>query len=65
MERKGVGFFEVICHGRSAHAGVEPEKGVNAILELAHQVIKVAGFQRPEAGTTVNVTTMAGEQLKT
>ena len=64
LERKGVGFFEVICHGRSAHAGVEPEKGVNAILELAHQVIKVAGFQRPEAGTTVNVTTMAGGTAK-
>lgn len=54
----------MICHGRSAHAGVEPEKGVNAILELAHQVINVAGFQRPEAGTTVNVTTMAGGAAK-
>jgi glutamate carboxypeptidase len=64
LERKGVGFFEVICHGRSAHAGVEPERGVNAILELSHQVIKAAGFNQPEDGTTVNVTTMAGGTAK-
>lgn len=64
LERKGVGFFEVICRGRSAHAGVEPERGVNAIMELAHQVIKVAGFERPEAGTTVNVTMVAGGTAK-
>lgn len=60
LQRKGVGFFEVICSGRAVHAGVEPEKGANAVLELAHQVIKVSGFGRPEMGTTVNVTTIAG-----
>jgi glutamate carboxypeptidase len=64
LERKGGGFVEVICHGRSAHAGVEPEKGVNAVLELAHQVIKIAGFQRSKAGTTGNVTTMTGGTAK-
>jgi len=34
---QGVADFEVLCHGRAAHAGVEPEKGANAVLELAHQ----------------------------
>jgi glutamate carboxypeptidase len=39
---------------------VEPEKGANAVLELARQVLTVTGFARPEAGTTVSVTTIAG-----
>ena len=60
LQRKGVAGFEVLCHGRAAHAGVEPEKGANAVLELAHQVLTASGFARPEEGTTVNVTTIAG-----
>jgi len=60
LQRKGVAGFDILCHGRAAHAGVEPEKGANAVLELAHQVLTAAGFARPEAGTTVNVTTIAG-----
>jgi glutamate carboxypeptidase len=60
LQRKGVADFEVLCHGRAAHAGVEPEKGANAVLELARQVLAVTGFARPEAGTTVSVTTIAG-----
>jgi glutamate carboxypeptidase len=60
LQRKGVADFDVLCHGRAAHAGVEPEKGANAVLELAHQVLAVTGFARPEVGTTVSVTTIAG-----
>jgi glutamate carboxypeptidase len=60
LQRKGVADYNVVCHGRSAHAGVEPDKGANAILELAHQVPAVVGFARPEEGTTVNVTTICG-----
>jgi glutamate carboxypeptidase len=60
LQRKGVADFAVLCHGRAAHAGVEPEKGANAVLELARQVLTVTGFARPEAGTTVSVTTIAG-----
>jgi glutamate carboxypeptidase len=60
LQRKGVADFEVLCHGRAAHAGVEPEKGANAVLELAHQVLAVIGFARPADGTTVSVTTIAG-----
>jgi glutamate carboxypeptidase len=60
LQRKGVADFDILCHGRAAHAGVEPEKGANAVLELVHQVLSVTGFARPEAGTTVSVTTIAG-----
>jgi len=60
LQRKGVADFEILCRGRAAHAGVEPEKGANAVLELARQVLAVTGFARPEAGTTVSATTIAG-----
>lgn len=54
--RKGVGTFEVVIHGRAAHAGLEPEKGVNALVEAAHQVLRIAAFADPAAGTTVTPT---------
>ncbi|MGB0113663.1 MAG: M20/M25/M40 family metallo-hydrolase, partial [Ilumatobacteraceae bacterium] len=40
--RKGCGTFEVLVHGRASHAGLEPEKGVNALIETAHQVLAIA-----------------------
>jgi glutamate carboxypeptidase len=58
--RKGTGLFRLEVEGRAAHAGLEPEKGVNAILELARQVERVSALARPELGTTVNVGTVAG-----
>ena len=54
--RKGVSMYEVVVEGRSAHAGLEPEKGANATIELAHQVLAVNRLARPEAGTTVTPT---------
>ncbi|HEX4981482.1 MAG TPA: M20 family metallopeptidase [Ilumatobacteraceae bacterium] len=54
--RKGVGTFEVIVRGRAAHAGLEPEKGVNALIEAAHQVLVIGGFGSAELGTTVTPT---------
>jgi glutamate carboxypeptidase len=60
LHRKGGGGYEIRCHGRAAHAGAEPQKGANAVLELAHQVIAVSGFARPDLGTTVSVTVVAG-----
>jgi glutamate carboxypeptidase len=54
--RKGVGTFELIVHGKAAHAGLEPEKGVNALIEAAHQVLAIAALARPEVGTTVTPT---------
>ncbi|HEX8294135.1 MAG TPA: M20 family metallopeptidase [Pyrinomonadaceae bacterium] len=58
--RKGTGLFRLEVEGRAAHAGLEPEKGVNAILELARQVERVSALARPELGTTVNVGTVSG-----
>jgi glutamate carboxypeptidase len=55
-----VGNFDIHCHGKAAHAGVEPEKGTNTVVELAHQILAVASFPRPDLGTTANVTTVSG-----
>lgn len=54
--RKGTGGFEVVVHGRAAHAGLEPEKGVNALVEAAHHVVAIATMGRPDVGTTVTPT---------
>jgi glutamate carboxypeptidase len=52
-ERKGVSLYEINVRGRAAHAGLDPEKGANAAVELAHQLLAVAALARPELGTTV------------
>ncbi len=54
--RKGTGTFEVIVQGRAAHAGLEPEKGVNALVEAAHLVLRIAELGDGEVGTTVTPT---------
>lgn len=53
--RKGVGVFAVRARGRAAHAGLDPSRGVNAIVELAHQTLQLAALNDYERGTTVNV----------
>jgi len=60
VERKGVGIFELRSHGRAAHAGVEPEKGVNSIVDLAGRLLAAAGLADPALGTSVNIGTIAG-----
>ena len=55
-ERKGVSLYEVRVVGRAAHAGLEPERGVNATLELAHQALLVSALSDPALGTTVTPT---------
>jgi glutamate carboxypeptidase len=54
--RKGCGTFDVVVGGRAAHAGLEPERGVNALVEVAHQVLAINRLGRPEIGTTVTPT---------
>ena len=56
IARKGVGTFRVDIAGRASHAGLEPEKGINALVELAAQVQKIATIAKPEIGTTVTPT---------
>jgi glutamate carboxypeptidase len=58
--RKGTGIFQVNVEGRAAHAGVEPEKGRSAIVELAHQILAIQAISRPELGTTMNVGEIRG-----
>jgi glutamate carboxypeptidase len=54
--RKGCGTFQVTITGRASHAGLEPEAGVNALVEAAHQVLAITALGRPEVGTTVTPT---------
>jgi glutamate carboxypeptidase len=54
--RKGCGTFEVVVHGRASHAGLEPEQGINSLIEASHQVIRIASFADADAGTTVTPT---------
>ncbi|MCL3820048.1 M20 family metallopeptidase [Aeromicrobium wangtongii] len=54
--RKGVSLYDVVVRGRAAHAGLEPERGINATLELAHQALAVAALGDPLTGTTVTPT---------
>lgn len=58
--RKGVGLYELRITGRAAHAGVAPEQGRSALLELAHQIIWLHALNDPAQGTTVNVCTARG-----
>ncbi|BFH75188.1 M20 family metallopeptidase [Thermus thermophilus] len=60
VARKGVGLYRLRAIGKAAHQGVEPEKGVNAILELAHQVLKVAALEDREKGTTLGPNRIRG-----
>jgi glutamate carboxypeptidase len=53
--RKGIGMFRITVHGRSAHAGINPEAGVNAITELARQLVRVEEFSRAGRGITLSV----------
>ena len=54
--RKGTGTFTVTVEGRASHAGLEPEKGINALVELATLIPRITGLARPDAGTTVTPT---------
>jgi glutamate carboxypeptidase len=52
--RKGTGEFEIRVKGRSAHAGLEPEKGVHAILELSRQLLTIEKLADKQRGITFN-----------
>lgn len=58
--RKGNGFFEIRVLGRAAHAGLEPERGASAILELSMVIQRLFALNDPERGITVNVGTIDG-----
>jgi len=58
--RKGTGTFQVTVHGRASHAGLDPEKGVNSLIEAAHQVLAIAALADVARGTTVTPTVAHG-----
>lgn len=58
--RKGVSMYHLQARGRESHAGLEPEKGINALVELAHAIVRVQDLAAPSEGTTVSPTVAAG-----
>jgi glutamate carboxypeptidase len=58
--RKGIGGYALTITGRAAHAGIEPEKGISAVQELAHQILKLHALTDMQKGTTVNVGVVQG-----
>jgi glutamate carboxypeptidase len=60
--RKGVGRYRVTVRGRAAHAGLEPEKGASAVLELAHVIRELYALADPDRGLTVNAGLIGGGQ---
>jgi len=59
-ERKGIGRFTVVVHGKAAHAGLDPEAGASAILELSHIIQQLFALNDADKGITVNVGTVDG-----
>ena len=56
--RKGTAMYQINIHGRAAHAGLEPEKGINATVEIAHIVLQLAALEESKHSTTVVPTVM-------
>lgn len=52
--RKGIGTFNVKAIGKAAHAGLDPTKGINAIVELSHQILRLAAINDFDRGITVS-----------
>ncbi|MGV9689156.1 M20 family metallopeptidase [Streptomyces sp. NPDC003444] len=62
--RKGVSLYDITVHGRAAHSGLEPEKGVNAATELAHHLLALSRITdtvtaETGPGTTITPTVMS------
>jgi glutamate carboxypeptidase len=58
--RKGCGDFEITVHGVSAHAGIDPGRGANAVHELARLIVAVQELQDAQRGISVNATVVEG-----
>lgn len=58
--RKGVGLFTLNVTGEEAHAGLDPEAGASAVVEIARQVLRCRDLTDLDAGTSVNVGVMHG-----
>lgn len=58
--RKGIARFVLEVTGIASHSGVDPEKGVSAIEEMAHQILKLYEMRDLARGTTINVGIVQG-----
>ncbi len=58
--RKGGSSYTLKAYGHAAHAGVEPEKGANAILELAHQILQFQSLNGWREGVSISAGTISG-----
>jgi glutamate carboxypeptidase len=58
--RKGIGRFELEIHGLASHAGAAHERGVSAVEELAHQILRLEAMTDYQRGTTINVGVVQG-----
>ncbi|PYV55712.1 MAG: peptidase M20 [Acidobacteria bacterium] len=58
--RKGVGEYTLQVTGVAAHSGLDFEKGQNAVIELAHQVLEISKLVDPKSGVTLNVGKISG-----
>jgi len=57
--RKGTSIYRVVVAGKASHAGLEPEKGINAAIEIAHQILAVSALGDAGRGTTVVPTVLS------
>ena len=60
LERKGISMYEFVIGGRAAHAGLQPELGVNSVVEAAHLILAAISQCRWDLGTTVTPTVVSG-----
>jgi glutamate carboxypeptidase len=58
--RKGCGDFVLTVHGVSAHAGIDPGRGANAVHELARQIVAIQALEDTDRGVSVNVNVVSG-----
>lgn len=64
--RSGTSMYRLEVVGKAVHAGLEPEKGINATIEVSYVIPLIAGLSRPEIGTTVTPTVLtSGTTLNT
>jgi len=61
--RKGHTWYKLTANGRSAHAGVEPEKGRNSVIEMAHQILQFQNLNGWREGITINAGVISGGTL--
>ncbi len=56
LATSGIGAATITVHGQASHAGSAPERGVNALYELAHQILQARDLSDPSVGRQVNWT---------